>query len=288
VFGLKFQQLGWDQVLKHTAIWDKRYNNCSFLPIIGGNSLDLEAYDNINVLFNKNYLNQLTKYSFRANLYSNYADFTQNFLFNSEIAGLEESDLCLLVGTNPRFEASVLNARLRKLVSKGTLKVAFIGSGHDSQNLTYNVLHLGSSGMTLKLLLQGEHWFCSHISQAKNVVIIYGYNSLREKSFEDSYRLLSEYLLSNVRSIRQKNINVLHTTMSDCNRLFIGLDFNSSLLYESYSFLNSNMNQGQFGCGSIGFFGRNGVEHFIFKDNNLIWSCIDQSSSSTKVSIMSQ
>ena len=67
MFGSKFQQLGWGQVLKHTAIWDKRYNNCSFLPIVGGNSLDLEAYDNINILFNKNHLNQLTKYSFRAN-----------------------------------------------------------------------------------------------------------------------------------------------------------------------------------------------------------------------------
>ena len=168
------------------------------MPIVSGNSLDLDAYDNINVFFNKNYLNSLNKYSFRSNLYSSYADFTQNFLFNSEIEGLEQSDLCLLVGTNPRFEASVLNARIRKLVSKGTLKVAFIGSGYDSQNLTYNVSHLGSNGMTLKSLLKGEHWFCSSISKAKNVTVIYGYNSLQEKGFEDSYRLLSEYLCSNV------------------------------------------------------------------------------------------
>jgi NADH dehydrogenase (ubiquinone) Fe-S protein 1 len=41
-------------------------------------------------------------------------DLRSNYLFNGTIVGIEQADLILLIGTNPRYEAPVLNARIRK------------------------------------------------------------------------------------------------------------------------------------------------------------------------------
>ena len=65
----------------------------------------------------------------------------QTYLFNTTIAGVEAADAILLVGANPRWEAPVLNARIRKTWLAGPLKVANIGPAVD---LTYPVEQLGT------------------------------------------------------------------------------------------------------------------------------------------------
>ena len=57
-----------------------------------------------------------------------------NYIFNSSINGIEESDLILLVGTNPRLEATILNARIRKAYVQNKVKIYSIG---DPVDLTY-------------------------------------------------------------------------------------------------------------------------------------------------------
>ena len=74
------------------------------------------------------------------------ADFRGQYLMNSHIAGIDETDLLILVGTNPKTECPVLNARIRKAVMVNGLDVAVIGPGN---NLTYNYSHLGNSVKTL-------------------------------------------------------------------------------------------------------------------------------------------
>jgi len=61
-------------------------------------------------------------------------DLRSNYLLNSKIAGIEDADLVLLVGTNPRFEAPLLNTRIRKSWINNDLKVALVGPKVD---LTY-------------------------------------------------------------------------------------------------------------------------------------------------------
>jgi len=80
---------------------------------------------------------------------------------NSRIRGIEDSDLLLLIGTNPRIESPVFNARIRKSVNKDGLKVGLIGSPYD---LTYNYEHIGTSTKTLLDLYEGRHPFCSRIA----------------------------------------------------------------------------------------------------------------------------
>jgi NADH-quinone oxidoreductase subunit G len=72
------------------------------------------------------------------------------YLFNSTIAGIEEADAILLIGTNPRLEAPVLNARIRKRVARGGCIVGVIGEKAD---LTYKYHHMGAGPETLATLV---------------------------------------------------------------------------------------------------------------------------------------
>jgi NADH-quinone oxidoreductase subunit G len=66
----------------------------------------------------------------------------QSYLFNTTIAGVEAADALLLIGTNPRWEAPVLNARIRKTWLNGKLRIANVGEQYD---LTYPIEQLGVS-----------------------------------------------------------------------------------------------------------------------------------------------
>ncbi len=80
---------------------------------------------------------------------------------NSRIRGVEDCDLLLLVGTNPKIEAPVLNARIRKAVGKNDVKVGVIGSAVD---LTYDYEHLGNTTQTLIEIVEGRHPFSARIA----------------------------------------------------------------------------------------------------------------------------
>ena len=75
---------------------------------------------------------------------------------NSKIASVEESDLVILIGTNPRYEAPVFNARIRKSTIHNELRVAVVGS---KLNLTYDYDYLGDSVKVLEDLASGKHQF---------------------------------------------------------------------------------------------------------------------------------
>ena len=75
------------------------------------------------------------------------ADFRNQYLMNSRVTGLDEADLLILVGCNPKSENPVLNARIKKAVAVNGLEVVIIGS---APQLSYDYLHLGNSTETLK------------------------------------------------------------------------------------------------------------------------------------------
>ncbi|MGD0145125.1 MAG: molybdopterin-dependent oxidoreductase, partial [Rhizomicrobium sp.] len=95
----------------------------------------------------------------------------QSYLFNTTIAGVEAADALLLIGTNLRWEAPVLNARIRKTWLAGNLKVAAVGKIYD---LTYPVQHLGASASVLAALADGSHDFAKALKEAKRPMLIVG------------------------------------------------------------------------------------------------------------------
>ncbi|EER27507.1 NADH-ubiquinone oxidoreductase 78 kDa subunit, mitochondrial precursor, putative [Coccidioides posadasii C735 delta SOWgp] len=96
-------------------------------------------------------------------------DLRSNYLFNSKIYGIEDTDAILLVGTNPRHEAAVLNARIRKQWLRSDLEIGLVGESFDS---TFEFEHLGDNAAALKTALSGE--FGKKLAAAKKPMIIVG------------------------------------------------------------------------------------------------------------------
>ena len=94
-----------------------------------------------------------------------------SYIFNPTIAGIEQADALLIVGSNPRKEAAVLNARIRKRWRSGQLKIGVVGAKAD---LTYAYDYLGAGTDSLGDLAAGKHSFAGVLKNAKNPIVLVG------------------------------------------------------------------------------------------------------------------
>lgn len=94
-----------------------------------------------------------------------------DYLFNTTIEGIEKADVILLIGTNPRHEASLINARIKKRTWQGGISIGVVGEAFD---LTYAYDHLGKTPADLAFLGQKNHPFTKTLLQAQNPMIIMG------------------------------------------------------------------------------------------------------------------
>ncbi|WP_321391556.1 NADH-quinone oxidoreductase subunit NuoG [Emcibacter sp.] len=93
------------------------------------------------------------------------------YLFNTGVAGIEESDACLLIGTNPRKESAVLNSRLRRKSLERGYRIASVGEEAD---LTYKVENLGAEASVLKDILDGKNDFAKVLDAAEKPMLVIG------------------------------------------------------------------------------------------------------------------
>ena len=98
----------------------------------------------------------------------------QAYLFNSKIEGIDEADAILLIGTNPRWEAPVLNARLRRAWLRGA-RIGVIG---ETRDLSYEVEHLCAGPQSLAELASGKGDFAKALMGAKRPMVIVGQGAL--------------------------------------------------------------------------------------------------------------
>jgi NADH-quinone oxidoreductase subunit G len=142
------------------------------------------------------------------------------YCFNTTIAGIEEADAILLIGSNPRKEAPVLNARIRKVWSAHRIPVGVIGSETD---LTYPVTHLGAEPSLLTDLHNGTHAFAQILANAKKPMIVVGQGALTRP---DGAAILaaSWRLAAHVGALSQDwhGFNVLHTAAGRVGALDLG------------------------------------------------------------------
>ena len=97
-------------------------------------------------------------------------------MFNATIAGIEQADALLIVGSNPRREAAVLNARIRKRWRAGNFPIGLIGEKAD---LTYSYDYLGAGGESLAAL--GDSKFAETLKAAQHPLILVGAGALARK-----------------------------------------------------------------------------------------------------------
>ena len=124
----------------------------------------------------------------------------ENYLFNSSINGIEEADLILIVGANPRYEATILNARIRKAFLNNNTKIISL---NDVGDLTYPYQSLDGQTQTLNNILEGNHDISKEIINSKKPIIIIGESLLRLES--------SEFLFNKTKIL--KNIKLTAPTL---------------------------------------------------------------------------
>uniref|UniRef100_A0AAG5DQF0 NADH-ubiquinone oxidoreductase 75 kDa subunit, mitochondrial n=1 Tax=Anopheles atroparvus TaxID=41427 RepID=A0AAG5DQF0_ANOAO len=147
-------------------------------------------------------------------------DFRSSYLLNASIAACEEADLVLLVGTNPRYEAPLLNTRLRKGYIHREQNIALIGP---KVNLSYNYEHLGSDTSLIRDIASGNHPFSKKLKEATKPLIIVGANQLARK--DGSSFLKALHVLANSLSpadSKWKVWNVLQTNAAQTAALDVG------------------------------------------------------------------
>lgn len=150
-------------------------------------------------------------------------DLRSSYLLNAKIVGVEEADLALLVGTNPRYEAPLFNARLRKAWIHNDLDVAMIGP---NVNLSYDHENLGDDTSIIQGLLDGSHPFAARLSSAKRPIIVVGSALLSRPDGGAIYAKLLE-LSQKIRlgcegGSDWRVLNVLHRVASQVAALDLG------------------------------------------------------------------
>lgn len=146
-------------------------------------------------------------------------DLRSSYLLNTKIAGVEEADLVLLVGTNPRFEAPLLNSRIRKSYLHSDLEVAVIGP---KVNLTYDYEHLGDSTSVLEQLAKGSLPFAKKWAAAKRPVLILGSDQLQRPDGAAILSLVQKIAASKSGTDGWKVLNILHHVASQVAALDLG------------------------------------------------------------------
>ncbi|RDW93216.1 putative NADH-ubiquinone oxidoreductase, subunit G [Aspergillus mulundensis] len=147
-------------------------------------------------------------------------DIRSNYLFNSKIYGIEEADAILLVATNPRHEAAVLNARIRKQYLRSDLEIGLVGETFES---TFEFEHLGSDVATLKAALSGS--FGKKLASAKRPMIIVGSAAAEHENAKAIFEAVGSFVekhASNFYTPEWQGYNVLQRAASRAAAYEIG------------------------------------------------------------------
>ncbi len=163
----KLQKSTWDEAISILVEKIKKIDPNDIGGHIGDmvnleNSLSFKKFfsvlksDNLEFREKKNFINTSEK---------------SNYIFNSSIKGIDECDLILLVGTNPRYEATMLNARIRKVFAQKQVPIYSIGNPGD---LTYNYTIIGNKTDDIKKIFNDESNFAKKLSSSKKPIIIIG------------------------------------------------------------------------------------------------------------------
>ena len=139
------------------------------------------------------------------------------YTFNSTISGIEDSDFCLLIGTNPRKEAAILNTRIRKRYLQGNFEIFSIGPKFD---INYPCKFLGDNPSILNDTINKKNLLSKKLAKAKKPLLIFGDNIFTRK--DSSFFLHCIYnLCVSFKIIQKKNkdiiwngLNCLHNAAS--------------------------------------------------------------------------
>jgi len=244
---VNFENLKWDlgQLLDETLYV---FNMCNLKNVKKNYFIILFEYLSIEIL---NLLLTLSQtHSFiklrRAENFKLNNDLESNFQLNSSISKskLSVSSLCLLVGTNTRYENSHLNLKLRQRYFKGNFKMLTIGSLFD---FTFYTSTLGSSMNSLKTIIEGNNVFCQDLKKAKNPILIYNTEIFKRNDTKNLINIVKTLKFTNIITKTWNGLNVLNSYLNESgvNSLnsFSFLTFKDLLSFSSIYVINVTINK---------------------------------------------
>ena len=199
----KLQKSNWDEALD---LLIKKIKEVQPNEIAGhiGDMINMENALGFKKLFNLIKSNNL---EFREKKFYINSSEKINYIFNSSINGIEQSDLILLIGTNPRHEASMLNARIRKAFVQNKVPIFSIG---DPGDLTYDYKITSDKTDEIKKIVNNESELSNKILLAKNPIIIIGESVLELESGKYIFEEIKNFLIQNNKISQEWNpLNIL-------------------------------------------------------------------------------
>jgi len=187
----KFEKASWEEVykiIKSKIENTKKEKICGFV----GDLINMEA----SFIFKEFFERTIDAKNYESRSSDNFIDNSarENYLFNSSINGIEDSDLILMVGTNPRFEATILNARIRKAFLNNKTKIISL---NDVGDLTYPYQILNGKTQAIKDIFEDNHEISKEIINSKKPMIILGESFFKLKSAEYLFHSLKNFLYKN-------------------------------------------------------------------------------------------
>jgi len=205
----KFEKVSWNIAYKKII---EQINKTSSEKIAGltGDLTNMETLYIVKEFFNK-IIKSKNLDSRSDNYYINTKD-RRNYIFNSTLNGIEDSDLIILVGTNPRYEATILNARIRKSFLKNNSDIYTFGNIGD---LTYPYNIIESNTEEIKKIFENKSQLSEKIKNSNKPIIIIGQSLLKHKSGGYVFEEFKKYLISQNKFTDEWNsLNILSQNAS--------------------------------------------------------------------------
>ncbi|WP_415294349.1 NADH-quinone oxidoreductase subunit NuoG [Candidatus Pelagibacter sp. Uisw_113] len=214
----KFEKASWSEVFN---IIKSKFKNTDKEKICGltGDLMNMETLYIFKEFFNKTLGSQNIE-SRNNHIYLN-PEKRENYLFNSSINGIEEADFIFLLGTNPRFEATILNARIRKAYLQNKTKIISLNEMGD---LTFPYQSLDGNTETVKKIIDGKHEVSDLIKQAKKPMVIMGQSALKRKSSKYIFESIKLFLENNNKISTDWNaLNIISENASTVGAFDLGI-----------------------------------------------------------------
>ena len=214
----KFEKASWDEVFK---IIKSKFENSSKEKICGfvGDLTNMET----GYIFKEFFDRTLSNHNYDSRSDNRYVDVKEreNYIFNSSINGIEDADLIFLIGSNPRYEATILNARIRKAFVNNNTKIISL---NDVGDLTYPYESLDGQTQSIKNIFEGSDEISKKIIDAKHPMIIMGESLLKLNSANYLFNLIKGFLNKNNKFTDNWNpLNILSCDASTVGNFDLGI-----------------------------------------------------------------